>query len=349
MARIARSGSLAALALGAATACGQAPPSYDFDFATIGVPGNAAYPGGPGPFPPMAGRGSVGYEYRISKMETTTAQWLEFVNTYSVLGGSWTTFAQPVFWGAVIDPTYSGPGRRYVLNPGIPDADRLPVASITWRDAAQYCNWLHNDKAPTLAAIQNGAYDASTFGNTGPLGTFTDQRQHHPDAKFWIPMFDEWMKAAHYDPNRFGPGQEGWWDYSYRSDTPPVPGLPGAGQTSAGLELGAFQEWAIPVGAYPSMASPWGLMDTSGAATEWTEEITDPVHPLWRGIKGSAAGSAQFGVDPEAAWGWADAFPWSSGHFSGLRVASSVPSPGTGLVLTVMIVPFLRRRRRRGS
>ena len=45
-------------------------------------------------------------------------------------------------------------------------------------------------------------------------------------ASGWIPTQDEWMKAAHYDPNRYGAGQGGWWLYSHRSDVAPVPGVP---------------------------------------------------------------------------------------------------------------------------
>ena len=111
-------------------AAAQAPPSYDFQFSTIGAPGNPAY-NGPDPFKLVTGRGSVAYEYRIGTLEVTTSQWMEFVNTYSVLGGSWTFFADPVFWGAEPDPGYSGPGRKWRLR-NVPDAERLPVTGITW-------------------------------------------------------------------------------------------------------------------------------------------------------------------------------------------------------------------------
>jgi len=39
-----------------------------------------------------------------------------------------------------------------------------PVGDISWRVAAMYCNWLHNDKRNDRAAFLNGAYDVSTFG-----------------------------------------------------------------------------------------------------------------------------------------------------------------------------------------
>ena len=39
-----------------------------------------------------------------------------------------------------------------------------PVGDISWRVAAMYCKWLHNDKRTDRAAFLNGAYDVSTFG-----------------------------------------------------------------------------------------------------------------------------------------------------------------------------------------
>lgn len=86
------------------------------------------------------------YEYRIGKYEVTTAQWMEFVNTCSTLGGTWTFFGLPVHWGARPDPNYFGPGRRYVLK-DIPNAQMMAVYDISWRTAAMFCNWLHNGKA----------------------------------------------------------------------------------------------------------------------------------------------------------------------------------------------------------
>jgi hypothetical protein len=60
-----------------------AQPSYDFDFATVGAVNNAAFTATNPLNPLVVGRGSVAYECRISKLETTTAQWLEFMNTFA--------------------------------------------------------------------------------------------------------------------------------------------------------------------------------------------------------------------------------------------------------------------------
>ncbi|MDX2117774.1 MAG: SUMF1/EgtB/PvdO family nonheme iron enzyme [Planctomycetota bacterium] len=170
-----------------------------FQWATIGAVGNQAYKGSPGYR--AHNRGSVGYEYKISKLEITTGQWLEFVNTFSTQTDSYNfTKFGPTYWGASLDTRYTGPGVKYKLR-NDPNAAMRPVGGISWRDAARYCNWLHNGKSSDLNSLITGAYDTTTFGGDRING-YTDAATHLPGAKYWIPTFDEWLKAAYYDPDR---------------------------------------------------------------------------------------------------------------------------------------------------
>jgi hypothetical protein len=143
----------------------------------------------------------------------------------------------------------------------------------------------------------------------------------------------------YYDPNKNGPGQEGYYRYETSSDEPPIPGWPWeGGQTSAGLEL--FSGPYLDVGSYPWVTSPWGLLDGSGSQREWTERITTDHRR--RGIKGTE----QFQDFPDAF----DLVDYIGGGdpsiFSfGLRVASVVPSPSVSLVLLGAGVSLFRRRR----
>ncbi len=312
-----------------AAASGQ--PSYGYDFLTIGSPNNAPYQ--TDNLESLTnGRGSVAYEYRISRTEVTSQQWMEFINTYSGELGDPYHFSL-ASGGFMPDSSYSGPGSRWTLiSPSLANA---PVFGISWRQAAMYMNWLHNDKQPTLAALQTGAYDTSTFGDL-PGGQFTDAATHLPGAKYWIPTLDEWIKAAHYDPNRYGEGQGGYWQSVNSTDDPLIAGLPGVGQTSAGLEINdpLLGERDIPLGAYADQMSPWGLLDLSGGASEWTEETYYPFFPNFgRGLEGQPAGLI---------------FPFSqntdlidylgiegpSNHpRSSFRIATAVPLPGSFLVV----------------
>ena len=328
-------GVVLALAGAASVALGQGD---GIDWVTVGDVGNAPYPGDQ--YGQNAGRGSVGYAYRMGQYEVTTAQWLEFVNTFSTQSDELQDFAVPFLWGATIDWSYDGPGRRYKLVDGVPDAGMLPVLGMDWREAAMYCNWLHNGGVSDLWSIEDGVYDASTF-HTNPDGTFTDQATHDPDARYWIPTLDEGLKAAHYDPDKGDDG--GWWLYSHRSDEQPIPGFPGEGETSTGLEWGP-EAFAIPLGAYPNATSPWGLFDVTGGAEEWTEEIKGDFE--FRTTKG--AGVAEwpelYYLDQAGFQYWQT--PGFPGLLSGLRVASVTPSPGAIWLVPGICLWASRRSRR---
>jgi hypothetical protein len=207
---------------------------------------------------------------------------------------------------------------------------------MTWRTAAIYCNWLHNDKGTTRDAFMGGAYEVSTFGWSGPRGDiFTDQAARSPGARFFIPTWDEWLKAAHYDPNRLGPGQGGWWTYANGLDRPAIPGAPGVGEANIGSD-----NRFVDVGAYETIMSPWGLFDTAGGMREWSEEIFRGVD-LRRVVPGSSWASS-----PASDWIGAQAadFPSSNSGDYGFRIAAAVPAPAAGAFLLISMLGCRRRR-----
>jgi formylglycine-generating enzyme required for sulfatase activity len=165
---------------------------------------------------------------------------------------------------------------------------------------------------------------------------YTDAATHLAGAKYWIPTLDEWLKAAYYDPNRYGHNVPGWWAATNRSDIQGISGLPGVGTTSAGLTLPGAGEWTIPLGAYPQSLSPWGLLDTSGGAAEFTEEWAS----VDRRLGGAAAGLAT--ISELISFPFLNDDPQGASGFAGLRIAS-VPTPGT-LMLPCLLVLIPRRR-----
>jgi hypothetical protein len=327
---------ISAIVLSAATGgVALAQPGGDgFDWVTISHPNNPAYSGFD-PFGYVTGRGSVGYEYRIARTEVATGQWMEFFNTFMGTATPPRWLEPPGFsWGAVQDMSYPGPGVRYRLR-SIPEAVMVPAYGVTWRTAAMYCNWLHNGKSGDPASLSSGAYEVSTFGQNSD-GTFTDQPTRSPGARYWIPSLDEWLKAAHWDPNHAG--NNGWWTYSNGSDValtygpPPSFGGDGTGQANAVFRLPNFAEYNIPLGSYPGTPSVWGLLDVAGAGGEWTEEALVDRYRLSMGSH--AAGTA----GPDIVYGIGGSIaPWSiSGDFN-LRLASAVASPGWFGILSVSL------------
>ncbi len=324
----------ASIALSHTSAFAQADPS-GIEFVTIGAPGNPAY-AGPDNNNAVTGRGSVGYEYRIGKTEVTTAQWMEFFNHFDSRV-PW--IDTPLFWGATATGNPNEPYR--LLNS--PTAGLRPVSGITWRTAAMFCNWLCNDKRTDIAAVMNGAYDVSTFGEVH--GNFTDQWEHNPGARYWIPTLDEWIKASYYDPNYGGTGVGGWWWNSINgTNVPLVYGPPGQGQANAGFSLPGGGEFAIPLMAYPEIRSPWGLLDTAGATTEYLETVHVVDGIPFRQFMGSHWTSAYRQGD--RIYGIGDAFPSNPTTYSGFRIAAAVPSSGPATLAMILAARLCARRRR---
>lgn len=337
----------------AAVAMAQPAPDYDFQWTTVGNVGNAPYTSSNPDDVNVNGRGSVNYEFRASRLEITTGQWVEFLNAFapfaqSPLNGHATgSFPQRI--GAGLGPVLPNGNRTLLIPSSIPNAAMLPVGGISWRDAARYCNWLHNNKEVSLAAISTGAYDTTTWGGgPGGVAPYTDDPRRMPGAKFFMPEISEYLKATHYDPNRYGPGQGGYWQYKTASDTPPISGLPGVGTTSAGYQPdgSVFAAWNIPLGAYTDVQTAYGLWDTSGGGKEWIESWTEQVTVNGRMFSGSFAGAS-----PDA-FSLLDTVGWISGSdnvqsptpFASFRIYSTVPSPGASVLFVAGVLMSRRKR-----
>ena len=331
-------------------------PASGIEFSRITALNNPAYTG-QDPFDVgVVGRGSVGYEYSIGRLEVTTAQWVEFYNAASARPDplqlpQGTLFIRPTFWGAGVDPSYTGPGTRYRVNPNNPDAGMIPAGGITWRVAAMYCNWLHNGKSTAQSAFMSGAYDVSTF-SASSFPTFTDQASRSPGARYWIPSWDEWLKAVHYDPNKQNSDGTvgGWWTGPLGSDDLPVygppPGFAGgsaAAQANSDFILPNRGERFIPLGSYPTAQTPWGLLDAAGATGEWTESLYVLEGQQYRRVDGS-----RYGTDASSDQIFEGGAVGPNTVFSalGLRLATSIPQPGVILTLVPGFWYALLRRRR---
>jgi hypothetical protein len=158
-------------------------------------------------------------------------------------------------------------GHEYrIIRPGTngrvssPPAGKTPrqSADMSFEYAARYCNWLHNGKVNEAWAFESGAYDTSTF-NQNPDGTYNHQLTRSEGARYWIPSHDEWVKAAYYDPNRYGEGEEGYWLF-------PNPPTRSPSATScprrAGAQRGNWNDypWPLDVGSFSHVRSYYGSL-----------------------------------------------------------------------------------------
>lgn len=319
------------LAWSAAAPAAAGVPDYDFGWSVIGDPGNRAanIDEAPG-FWNSAGNpiitvGAVDHVYRMATTEVTCTQYVEFLDAYR----HHTSFA-------LNDVELTG-----ILVGYNPDIDAFQIqggheqagVAITWRMAARYANWLHNGKGNQASDFETGAYDTSTF-TLNDDGTFNDQLTHNAASRFWLPTLNEWVKAAHWDPEKNG-GEGGYWYYPNGSDQPPVYASPDAGGTSNGGTDSVFG-----VASYDAMG-PWGLFDTSGGESEWTGTANNSSsRRLTDGSNYFVDGEFMDQLD-----GLSGGFPHAS--YRGFRLASVVPSPG-GLCSILPAALWVGTRRRRG-
>lgn len=331
---------IAATMAGTAAAAPVLPPApagvqtftaHGFEFSVVDRPGNAGYEGGLGGI--NRGRGRVDSTFAIARTEVTVAQWIEFANAY-----------RPFWSGPIgtVNELADGlkviqAGNTFVPFPGVsPDTP----ARTTWRMAARYMNWLHNDKVNEAWAFNSGVYDTSTFSANGVL-PITDQAAHSPGARYFFPTRDQWVKAVYWDPNRGGLDQPGYWTFPNRSDTPLIVGFPeNGGQTDAAIRrlVSGPRQAFLPIASYPTQQTPWGLLGASGGETEFNEDLANNE----RADSGSSwlvNAVDDFSFTPGGA-----TIP-SAVVFFGFRVGAIVPSPGTSAVLLTALAVLVRRRR----
>ena len=305
-------------------------PDYDFQWATIGDPGNRATRDDELGFAtPNRHLGSVNYAYRMATTEVTVGQYFEFAqvyhpyytkNTGNVLGFS-------DFTGGDIRLAFG----EIMIRDGV--SPNKPI-DLGWEYAARYVNWLHNGKVNEEWAFETGVYDTSTF-TQNPDGTWNHQATRDPDALFWMATTDEWVKAGYWDPE-LNNGEGGYHLFPNGSSVQSLPGV----ERNAGMG----PDFPLDVGSFSDVMSPWGILDMEGGVREWTESVSSGQLNL-RFQMGSDHGDIAFGEkiarDMVGRLGTSSVF--SSG--GGIRLVSVVPSPSTAGMFVVSMFHFTRRTR----
>lgn len=295
--------------------------------------------------------GAGSWDFGIARTELRNSQWVSFVNAFSAThvpeDQPWSTAVGVLLsglgMGGGVEQDYVGPEGRWIWRTTPLSAARAAPAP-GWFGAAAYCNWLHNGKRVSMDDMLTGAYDLRRFDFD--IATTWADVERSPDARYWIPTYDEWAVACFFDPSRDGSSAPGWWSHFNRHNRPGNPGAPGFGETSAGWENGPAAE-LLPVAAYPESQSAWGLLDTSGGVGEWLEETIEGTS--LPGYAGSAAGpywAPGLTVTEQAGW-IHDGFPIRE-PYVGIRIATSEIPTAPSLACAVLAGVWASRRRRAG-
>ena len=257
---------------------------------------------------PSTKYGRVDYIYKIGKYHVTIQQYTAFLNAiaatdkYSLYNTNMTNIpnvAGILRTGEPGNYTYS------VMDNDGSSANR-PITSISWFNAARFANWMSNGQPngeQNNMTTENGAYalNGAISGASIPKNSINPNTNAAP--LFYIPMENEWYKAAYYDPT-LNEGAGGYYRFATRSNS--IPGnTAGDAENQANFisdETGypithsfAFSttvNYLTDVGAFTNSASYYNTFDQTGNAWEWITK--DDGHYLMLPLRGGAYTSSPF-------------------------------------------------------
>jgi formylglycine-generating enzyme required for sulfatase activity len=158
--------------------------------------------------------GQVNYTYNIQNQLVTNTEYCDYLNSIDPSGSKkyhiYDERMDTSSVGGIIYDNCNDIGYKYSIKNNFADK---PVTFIKWIMAAQYCNWLTNDKSSDILSITSGSYDTASLYNN-PISISGCYRQD--TAKYFLPSENEWYKAAYYDSSI-----NKYWTYGTKSDEPP--------------------------------------------------------------------------------------------------------------------------------
>ena len=302
---------------------GSGDNQFNMEFVTIGSFGNAAdTTGDPNP------AGAVGYTYGIGKFEVKE----DMIEKYNA------------------------------LNPGLQiskDTRGLnkPATSVSWNEAARFVNWLNTSTGNQAAYkfTSDGVNDDIALWVSGDAGYDALNPYRNSLAKYFLPSYNEWYKAAYYNPDN-----STYYNFPNGSDTMPVSVESGTDNNTAVYTV--FDDFYNPVPGSPNGPadvdkagglSPFGVMGLGGNVSELEESPR---------FLGSFSGSSSRGVRGGRWNGFGSSMSVSSRNslFSvsesvetGFRVATlssspppAVPEPSMMVIGTLFGIGGLMAKRR---
>ena len=247
--------SMAAPSYAAVVSFGSGDNTFNMDFVTIGNPGNAAdNTGSPNP------AGAVGYTYGIGKFEVSE----DMITKYNANFGTANSL--------VITQDNRGSAK--------------PATSVSWNEAARFVNWLNTSTGNQAAYkfTSSGVNHNIALWTSGEAGYDVNNKYRNSLAKYFLPSYNEWYKAAYYNPTN-----STYYDFPNGSNTSPTPVASGTTPGTAVYNQ-TFAQGPADVTLSGGL-SPYGVMGLAGNVWEWEESSLGPANSIGsyhRGIRGGS-------------------------------------------------------------
>jgi hypothetical protein len=291
---------------------------FQMEFVTIGNPGNAPdTTGAPNP------AGGVAYSYDIGKFEVSE----DMITKYNANFGTANSLA-------ITQSSSRGANK--------------PATLVTWNEAARFVNWLNTSTGNPAAYkfTTSGVNDNIALWASGDAGFDASNPYRNSLAKYVLPSYNEWYKAAYYNPN-----DSTYYDYANGSNMAPTAVASGTGAGTAVYGL----SFVLPPADVDQAGglSPYGVMGLGGNVSEWEESSAGLVNNSGSSARGIRGGSWYYGSSDQSSSTRQFNTPDSGLNDGGFRVASlsssppaAVPEPGTLLLGTLLgLGGYLGKRR----
>ena len=222
-------------------------------------------------------RGSVYYEFAISRTELSNKEYCRFLNAVARQSDPYHLYHEEMQNGVTggITRTKTSSGFQYQSKPNWEDR---PVTYLAFYDLARYANWMHygcpttgeSKLGTTEGNSTQGAYNTEDFEpvRSGQKTSYESFGKRNRGARFWIPSEDEWYKAAYYDPEKIG--NRPYHDYPTRSSDAPTHEQANYMYDNT-LCIGE-PYFVVPVDSFQNAASFYGTLNQGGNVWEWLED-----------------------------------------------------------------------------
>jgi len=316
--------SMAAPSFAAVVSFGSGGNTFNMEFVTIGNPNNVAdTTGAPNP----AGR--VTYTYDIGKFEVSE----DMIDKYNLNFGWANSLA--------IDKNTRGTAK--------------PATNVSWNEAARFVNWLNTSTGGSAAYkfTSGGVNDNIEVWTSADTADYDSSNPYRSiRAKYFLPSFNEWYKAAYYNPNN-----STYYNFANGSDTRPAAVAGGTDPNTAVYTQSGEASPTDPADVDQAGGlSPYGVMGLGGNVIEWEESSGDLLNSSGsssRGIRGGSWDNFSSDLSSSIRGAADDLFPSVPFFTVGFRVASlsssappAVPEPSMMVIGTLFGLGGLMAKRR---